>query len=47
MKHPSIVKLNEIIQDRDKLVMIMEYVPGGDLYTMIKKRKRIGEKACA
>jgi serine/threonine protein kinase len=47
VRHNSIVRLFEIIQDRDKLVLIMEYVPGGDLYSMVKKRKRVGERICA
>lgn len=32
LDHPGIMKIHEIYQETDKLVMIVDYVPGGTLY---------------
>ena len=47
VKHPGVVKLYEIFQESDKLILVMEFVCGGDLYALVKKRRRIGEKNSA
>ncbi len=34
VNHPFIVKLNYAFQTKDKLFLILEFAPGGDLITM-------------
>ena len=47
IRHPNLVKLFEIIQEPDKIFIIMEYVDGGELLDYIEKNERIEEKeAC-
>jgi serine/threonine protein kinase len=43
LKHPSIVKLESAFQTLNHLIFVMEYCPGGDLFTHLKKSKHINE----
>lgn len=45
--HPGVIRLYEIIQERERLILIMEFVSGGDLYTLIKEQKKLSEKHAA
>lgn len=45
--HPGIIRLYEVIQEKDRLVLIMELVQGGDLYSLIKEKKKIPERESA
>lgn len=38
--HPFIVKLNYSFQSSDKLFLILDYCPGGDLAHHLAKEKR-------
>ena len=40
-RHPNIVQLYEIIETSRQLFLIMEYVPGGELFNYIVKKKRL------
>lgn len=37
LQHPFIVRLVDSCQDEGNLYMVMEYVPGGELFSMLKK----------
>lgn len=41
--HPFIVKLNYSFQTSDKLFLILDYCPGGDLAEHLSKEKRFPE----
>ena len=41
--HPNIVKLFEYFIDNDKYLLITEYCRGGDLFRVIKKKKKFSE----
>ena len=43
-KHPFIVGLNFAFQNSEKLFMIMEYCPGGDLGRLVQKERRVTEE---
>ena len=43
-KHPFIVSLNFAFQTREKLFMILDYCPGGDLAKVLSKEKRLSEQ---
>ena len=30
--HPGVIRLYEVIQEKERLILIMEFVQGGDLY---------------
>ena len=42
-KHPFIVGLNYAFQTNDKLILILDYCPGGDLGEVLKREKRFSE----
>ena len=42
-KHPFIVGLNYAFQTREKLFLILDYCPGGDLGRVLIKEKRLSE----
>ncbi|TNV85463.1 hypothetical protein FGO68_gene6274 [Halteria grandinella] len=42
-RHPFIVNLNYAFQSKDKLFLILEYCPGGDLARLLQKEKRFSE----
>lgn len=43
LDHPNIVKLFEYFSDTDKYYLIMEFCKGGDLFELIKKKKKFSE----
>ena len=43
LDHPNIVKLFEYFSDGDKYYLITEYCKGGDLFDLIKKKKKFSE----
>ena len=43
-KHPFIVGLNFAFQTRDKLFLILDYCPGGDLSKVLSREKRLTEE---
>ena len=42
-RHPFIVQLKNSFQSASKLYLVMEYLPGGDLYTLIRRLKKFSE----
>ena len=44
MKHPFIVGLNYAFQTKDKLFLILDYCPGGDLARLLFREKRLSEE---
>ena len=48
ISHPHIIKLEEIIETRNRVYLIMEYASGGELFDYIVSKDRLPEKeACA
>ena len=47
LDHPSILKLHEFYEDSCNYFLVMEYIKGGDLYSMIEKTKKISEAKAA
>lgn len=43
-QHPFIVNLNYAFQSQDKLFLILEYCPGGDMARLLAKEKRLSEE---
>ena len=47
-QHPNIIRLYDIFENVDYIYIIMEYCPGGDLFSYLEKRKfRIPEERAA
>ena len=44
LKHPHVIKLDEILMTSDFLILVLEYAEQGDLFTYLKQRKRFSEK---
>lgn len=44
MNHPFIVRLNYAFQNQNKLFLILDYCPGGDLGKMLTKKRRLPEE---
>ncbi len=47
LDHPNIVKLFEYFSDNDKYYLITEYCKGGDLFELIRRKKRFSELSAA
>lgn len=47
LRHPNIVRGYEVLNTRTKLVMVMEYINGGDLHSLLLKKQSLSEnEAC-
>jgi serine/threonine protein kinase len=47
IRHNNIIKLYEIVENSDKIYLIMEYASGGELFDYIVSRERLTEReAC-
>ncbi|XP_014025323.2 NUAK family SNF1-like kinase 1 [Salmo salar] len=44
LKHPHIISINEVFENKDKIVIVMEYASKGELYDYISERRRLSER---
>uniref|UniRef100_A0A8C2EYA3 non-specific serine/threonine protein kinase n=1 Tax=Cyprinus carpio TaxID=7962 RepID=A0A8C2EYA3_CYPCA len=42
--HPNIIRLYEVFESRERIVMVMEYASGGELYDYIQDKQRLSEE---
>lgn len=42
-KHPFMVGMDSVFQDEDNVYFILDFIPGGELFTHLKKKKRFNE----
>ena len=47
MNHPNIVKLYEVYEIEDQVVLILEHLKGGDLLDRLRKKKKYSEESGA
>ncbi|KAL5284900.1 NUAK1 family protein [Megaselia abdita] len=43
VQHPNIIHIYEVFENRDKIVLVMEYAAGGELYDYLSSRKTLDE----
>lgn len=43
LNHPYIIKIKEVYESREKIILVMEYASGGELYDYLNRMKRIPE----
>lgn len=39
VRHPNIIHIYEVFENREKMVLVMEYAAGGELYDYLNERK--------
>ena len=44
LNHPNITKILELFEDREYILIIMEYINGGNLFSFLKKHRKVSEK---
>ena len=44
LNHPNITKILEMFEDKKYILIIMEYINGGNLFSFVKKRRKLSEK---
>ena len=44
LNHPNVTKILELFEDKDYILIIMEYLNGGNLFSFLKKRRKVSEK---
>lgn len=47
LNHPCVIRLFEVLEAGSKLLLVMEYAPGGSLLDYVRSRKRLGEAESA
>ncbi|GLU05178.1 hypothetical protein SLE2022_222910 [Rubroshorea leprosula] len=43
LKHPNVIRLHEVLASKTKIYMVLEYVPGGDLFDRIANHGKLSE----
>ncbi|KAL7669106.1 hypothetical protein ACOME3_009775 [Neoechinorhynchus agilis] len=43
LNHPHVIKIKEVYESREKIILVMEYASGGELYEYLNIMKRIPE----
>ncbi|KAF4516779.1 hypothetical protein B566_EDAN004618 [Ephemera danica] len=43
VRHPNIIHIYEVFENREKMVLVMEYAAGGELYDYLSERKVLAE----
>ena len=44
LNHPNITKILEMFEDEEYILIIMENINGGNLFSYVKKRRKLTEK---
>ncbi|KAK7070821.1 NUAK SNF1-like kinase 1 [Halocaridina rubra] len=44
VQHPQIIHIYEVFENREKMVLVMEYAAGGELYDYLSERKVLSEE---
>ncbi|XP_063073615.1 NUAK family SNF1-like kinase 1 [Engraulis encrasicolus] len=44
LRHPHIITIYEVFENKDKIVIVMEYASKGELYEYISERRRLSER---
>ena len=44
LNHPNITRILELFEDKEYILIIMEYINGGNLFSFLKKRRKVSEK---
>ena len=44
LNHPNITKILELFEDKEYILIIMEYINGGNLFNFLKKHRKVSEK---
>ena len=44
LSHPNVTKILEMFDDEDYFLIVMEYINGGNLFSFVKKRRKLSEK---
>ena len=44
LDHPNITKILELFETEDYIFIILEYINGGNLFSFVKKRRKLSEK---
>ncbi|KAF5290003.1 hypothetical protein FQR65_LT11669 [Abscondita terminalis] len=44
VQHPNIIHIYEVFENREKMVLVMEYAAGGELYDYLSERKVLAEE---
>ncbi|KAL2102308.1 hypothetical protein ACEWY4_001476 [Coilia grayii] len=44
LRHPHIISIYEVFENKDKIVIVMEYASKGELYEYISERRRLSER---
>uniref|UniRef100_A0A8C7ZXW9 non-specific serine/threonine protein kinase n=1 Tax=Oryzias sinensis TaxID=183150 RepID=A0A8C7ZXW9_9TELE len=44
LRHPHIISIYEVFENKDKIVIVMEYACKGELYDYISERRRLSER---
>ncbi|XP_034031970.1 NUAK family SNF1-like kinase 1 [Thalassophryne amazonica] len=44
LRHPHIISIYEVFENKDKIVIVMEYASKGELYDYISERRRLSER---
>jgi len=42
-RHPNIIRLFEVVKSPSTILLVTEYIPKGDLYTLLERRGRLSE----
>ena len=44
LNHPNVTKILELFEEKEYILIIMEYINGGNLFSFLKKRRKVSEK---
>ena len=44
LNHPNITKILELFEEKEYILIIMEYINGGNLFSFLKKHRKVSEK---
>lgn len=43
LDHPNIVNIYEIYEEQNTIILVLEYMPGGELYNMVGNQTKFSQ----